>query len=398
MLARCLILIACCFIFFCPGFVLAADSSVYFLSLADIHFSPFVACYSVKERPCPLIQRLRSAPASQWPVILSVDDTGEPRYRQDTNFILLQKNLEGAKDAAAKNHVDFVLVLGDTVGHDFRYYYKKYSQDKSQEGYRDFVRKTLDFVNLELSAAFPNTSIFMVVGNNDTYSSNYQSVPGGEFFNQTGALWSSLVKSARDRVVMRSEFPAGGYYAVDVPGHPELRLIVLNSVLFSVKSIGRGSERAAGVQLNWLRQQLQQAKNQNQKVLIALHIPPVLDVYATRHWRLFTLLEFWRPEYIARFKTELAAFYPEIIGVFSGHLHYDWSQTLLLGGRQDVPVISVPSVSPIYGNDPGFKVYHYSAADDRIDDFYTYTYPVRGRGTWSIEHAYNLWHRQAPAR
>lgn len=383
--------------FILSGRLFAADGSVNFLALADIHFDPFTACYAVKERPCPLVQRLRTAPVYRWQDILSVDDTGEPQYRQDTNFVLLQRNLAEAKNAAVNKKVDFVLVLGDTIGHDFRYYYKKYAQDKSQEGYRDFVRKTLEYVNMQLTKTFPATNIFMVVGNNDTYSRNYQTVPGGDFLDQTGALWSSLIKSARDRAIMRSEFTAGGYYAVDVPSQDDMRLIVLNSVLFSVKSVGRGSEGAASAQLNWLHQQLQQAKSKNQKVLIAMHIPPALDIYATRNWRLFTLLEFWRPEYISRFKTELAAFYPQIIAIFTGHLHYDWTQKLIVDSYQDIPVVTVPAVSPIFGNDPGFKVYHYSAADNHIDDFYTYTYPVKGRGTWSIEHAYNLWRHQMPA-
>lgn len=388
----------CVVILLCSGLAGASESSVYFLSMSDIHFDPYAGCYDVRQTPCPLMQRLRSAPAHQWRLILSAADTAEPRYRRDTNYILLQKNLQEAKAAAAKNQADFVLVLGDTVGHDFRRYYKKYSLDKSQDGYRDFVRKTLEFMNYELAAAFPDKDVFMVVGNNDTYSRNYQSVPGGEFFQQTGALWSTLIKSAGPRTAMRQDFSTAGYYAVNIPGHPDLRLIVMNSVLFSLKSTGSGSQRAAMLQLNWLQQQLRQAKSQQQKVLIALHIPPGLDVYATRRWRLFTFLEFWRPEFIERFKKELGDYYPQIIAVISGHLHYDWTQTVMLSGRRDVPMITVPSVSPIFGNDPGFKIYHYLPSSGRIDDFDTYTYPVKGRGTWSIEHAYNLWLRPELAR
>src|SRR3990167_4538898 len=186
-LASCLLLIVCSLVSFCPRVSFAADGSFYFLALSDIHFDPYSVCYETRQKPCPLVQRLRAAPANQWRVILSAADTGEPRYRRDTNFILLQKNLQEAKSAAVKHDADFVLVLGDTVGHDFRQHYKKYSQDKSQDGYRDFVRKTLEFMNYELAATFKDMDIFMVTGNNDTYSRNYQSVPGGDFFQQTGA-------------------------------------------------------------------------------------------------------------------------------------------------------------------------------------------------------------------
>ena len=101
-------------------------------------------------------------------------------------------------------------------------------------------------------------------------------------------------------------------------------------------------------------------------------------------------MEFWRPELLARFKSELSPYAPQIIGIFSGHLHYDWTQTLILDHHQDVPVVMVPAISPIFGSDSAFKVFHYSAADDRVDDIYTYVYPVKGDGVWSVEHVYNL--------
>jgi hypothetical protein len=245
-------------------------------------------------------------------------------------------------------------------------------------------------VNLEIAAAFPDLNVFMVVGNDDTYSRNYQSIPGGDFFGQTGSLWSSLVKNNQDRAQMRSAFAAGGYYAVDVPHDPGLRLLVLNSVLFSTRSVSAASDQAAIAQLDWLQKQLQQAASRHQKILIALHIPPALDVYATKRWRLFTFLNFWKPQFLQRFKQELAQYHSQIIGIISGHLHYDWEQTLMVGDHHDIPVVSISSVSPIFGNDPGFKIYEYSAADGRLEEYDAYSYPMTGRGTWSVEHAYRL--------
>jgi sphingomyelin phosphodiesterase acid-like 3 len=370
-----------------PRILFAAEAGTTFLTLADIHFDPFTACYHLGSQPCPLIQKLSAAPASQWMTILSAADTSEPRYRRDTNTVLLQNTLREAKQVVAVNHPDFILVLGDSVGHEYPYYYKQYARDKSRSGYQNFVHKTLEFLNLELASAFPGISIIMVTGNNDTYSKNYQSIPGGAFFQQTGALWSTLVHDPASRTALRTDFSAGGYYALDMPHHPELRLIVLNSVLFSVKSSGRDSGLAATAQFDWLHQQLQYAKDHHQKIMIALHIPPSVDVYAMRHWHLFTFLQLWRPEFAARFKSELALFYPQLLAVFSGHLHYDWSEMLGVGDHQDIPVISVASVSPVFGNDPSFRLYHYRTAEGGGYAFYTYTYPLRGDGSWMIDHA-----------
>jgi sphingomyelin phosphodiesterase acid-like 3 len=174
---------------------------------------------------------------------------------------------------------------------------------------------------------------------------------------------------------------------VNVPEHPDVRLVVLNSVLFSTKSLSSQSQRAANAQLDWLQQQLQQAVNQKQKILIALHIPETVDVYATHFFRLFTFQEFWKTEFVGRFNSEIAAFAPSIIGIFSGHLHYDWMQKLAVDKHHSLPVITVPSISPVYGNDPAFKLYHF--ADDRIDNYTTYTYSIKS-DSWSVTHSDRL--------
>lgn len=367
-----------------------AAESFNFLALSDIHFDPFATCYSAEQRPCPMIEKLISAPISQWRTILAAEDTAKPEFLVDTNYVLLEKSLEKAHAAAMQSHPDFVLVLGDFLGHDFRHHYRKYYQryaaNQSMQAYQKFVGKTFEFLNQELTAAFPGTNIFMVVGNNDTYSRNYQSVPGGSFFRDTGGLWSALIVNAGDRSAMRRDFSAGGYYAVNVPAHPGLRLIVLNSVLFSTRSVGRESAQAASAELEWLQQQLQQASDKKQKVLIALHIPQSVDVYATHFLRLFTFQEFWAPEFSERFNHALAAYPATIVGVFSGHLHYDWMQTLALSDHFTLPVITVPSISPVYGNDPAFKVYHFGA-NDRIENYDTYVYPIHGSGDWTVTRA-----------
>ena len=59
-----------------------------------------------------------------------------------------------------------------------------------------------------------------------------------------------------------------------------------------------------------------------------------------------------------------------------------------------IPVIGVPSISPIFGSDPSFKIYHYALDDAHIDDYYTFYYPVSGTGTWGVEHAYNFFFKE----
>ena len=366
-------------------------NSLYFLS---IHFDPFITCEKQKKRPCKLIQRLRAAPVSKWSDILAQDAGGEPEYHHDSNYKLLRANLDAAKHAASEYPLSFVLVLGDTLGHNYRLFYRSYSGDKSKAGFEAFTRKTLEFVNNEFKKAFPDTSVFMVVGNNDTYSRNYQSLSGGAFFNDAANLWSQLILDPKSRSAMRRNFSDAGYYAVDAPGYPELRIIALNSVVFSKRSVWKNGKAAATRQLNWLSRELERARQRKQKVIIAMHIPTAVEVYATLRWHWFTLTQFWRDNYLKRFKQELSEFYPEVSAILTGHLHYDWNQSLTVGSHMAIPVIGVPSISPIFGSDPSFKIYHYALDDAHIDDYYTFYYPVSGTGTWGVEHAYNFFFKE----
>ena len=180
---------------------------------------------------------------------------------------------------------------------------------------------------------------------------------------------------------MKSEFDKGGYYAVTIPDQPNLRLIVLNTTLFSTIGAGKGIRQAANEQLNWLHKELEFARVKHQRVFIAMHIPPVVDVYALLRIRLFTLVQLWKPRYIQRFQAELKQFAPQIAGMFSGHLHSDWYQILTFDNSNEFPFTGTTSISPIFNNNPGFKVYSYSA-NLELDNFITYYYSLRDKQSW----------------
>lgn len=365
--------------FFCAS-ALAAGETRFFLTIADIHFDPFIGC---GRSACPLVNQLKQASIQQWPALFKANDKKISRYGQDSDYLLLHSALAAAKEKAAAQPIQFVLVLGDSIGHDYRRDYRHYTGDRSRAGYEAFVRKTLDFLNAELAKTFPNTDVYMVTGNNDSFSGNYVSDPNGAFYHSIGTLWSTLIKEPSVRAAMRAEFAAAGYYAVTVPNQPNLRLIVLNTVLFSYKARGKYVTQAAEQELNWLSQQLQLAKKNHQKALIALHIPPGVDLYATLRLKLFTLVELWRPAYMQRFREELTANAANLVGVFAGHLHSDWFQILILDNHE-IPVTGTPSISPIFGNNPGFKLYAYTPDTLTIKKYDTYYYPLNEMQPWQV--------------
>lgn len=347
---------------------------LYFLTLADIHFDPFIACYASEKRPCPLIKKLSQASANEWPAILKNDQsqTLPAQYKQDTSYVLLMNLLSKASEEARIKQVDFVVVLGDFFGHHYYKFYKKYSEDKTLSGYQSFAKKSLLFLMQALKEAFPDNNIYAVVGNNDTYRHNYAVQSNGKFFHEASMIFSTGINNKLARDEMQKTFNQSGFYALDLGAPSHLRLIVLNSVLFSTKARGNDLRYFADQQLIWLDRELKHAKNKHQKVLIAMHIPPTVDVYATANVRLFTFMTLWQRAYIEKFQQILKAHSAQIAAVLTGHVHYDFMQVMNLDATHDVLITGTPSVSPIFGNQPGFNVYGYDLGTQQINSHEAY--------------------------
>lgn len=355
-------------------------NTAYFLALSDIHFDPFTHCPKIK--PCPLIVKLQRAPANQWAALLAQYDIQAPRYRLNSNYSLLTSALTASKRVALAKQAKFVLVLGDFLGHKYRHYYRIYSGDKTATGYISFVRKTLSFLTGEFARAFPAIDVYSVVGNNDSYQGDYVIRPEGEFFKDAAFFWSSLIKTPANRLAMRAQFRKAGYYSLSIPSDANLRLIVLNSTFFSYKAKGKDIDKFANEQLNWLHAQLKLAKEKNQTVFIAMHIPISIDIFTSAQFKLFTLFEFWKKNYRQRFRNDMQQFAPHIAGVFTGHLHSDWLHVLTFPQAEKVTWTGIPSISPIFGNQPAFKIYTYSLKPLQLQNNTTYYYRLNTNRTW----------------
>lgn len=363
---------------------LAQASSTKFLSIADLHFDPFTTCTA---SPCPIIEELENAPADQWHAILEVNDSKPPQYKQDSNFVLLQSSLNEFKQLAASEQPQFILELGDLLAHKFQDKYKNYSAIKTDAGYKIFVEKTMEFLTNEIAKTFPTIDVYMSVGNNDSYLGDYVSDPDGPFFKDMAALWSGLIKDKNNKAIMKQEFSSAGYYALDMPQQSILRLIVLNTNYFAPKSVAPAD--AAAKELSWFEQELANANANHQQVLIALHIPAGVDTFASLNQQPFKIIEFWQPQYSARFEDDLRQYSTSIMGIFAGHLHGEWFQLPNNDSVKKVPVSFTPSISPVNGNNPAFKIYRYDSSSLQLQDFVTYFYAINTTQSWNKEYDFN---------
>jgi sphingomyelin phosphodiesterase acid-like 3 len=353
-----------------------------FITVADLHFDPFTSCSTMT--PCPIIVALENTPSSQWKAILKVLDTKAPQYQQDTNFTLLETALAGFKKINAEQHAQFVIVLGDMLGHKFQDKYKKYSLNKTDPGYAEFVKKTLEFLNAELAATFPTTAVYMVVGNNDSYAGDYVSDPLGAFFSDTAKQWSGLIQDKDLARQMSLAFSNAGYYAVTPQSG--LRLIVLNSNLFSAKAIA--PETAGDDEFNWFEQQLATAHDNHERTLLIMHIPAGIDVFASLAHQPVTLTEFWRDAYTERFKRDLMTYADDFMGVLTAHIHSDALQLIAVGQNKKIFFSSTASISPVNGNNPGFKIFSYNTDSRVLENFVNYYLPLATL-SWQQEYDFN---------
>jgi sphingomyelin phosphodiesterase acid-like 3 len=365
-----------------------------FVALSDIHFDPFYDPV--------LVPALLRSDTSQWERIFQGSTVkGLGAYGQDTSFPLLASTLAAAARFAP--HPDFALIPGDFLGHNFQKLFAQFSPGAGSAALARFEQQTMRFVTGMIRRSFPRAPLIMALGNNDADCGDYELEPGGPFLAGLAKPWQPLLgaRAAAAGKAFRQTFTAGGYYSLPHPTVPHLRMIVLNTVFFSPKYTN-GCGGAAGQpggpgarELRWLRRALEAAARRGDRVWLVDHIPPGIDAYAT----LSALqaqgatgacagapVSLWRADALASFRAVLAKFPGLVTASFSGHTHMDEFRLPEGGGFIRV----IPSVSPIFGNNPSFAVYFYAQATGTLADAQTYVLDLKPQGggepQWALEY------------
>ncbi|MDX1900891.1 MAG: hypothetical protein SFW66_02675 [Gammaproteobacteria bacterium] len=345
-----------------------------FLSIADIHFDPFASCH-FSIRACKLLTQLRAADPDQWQKIFEQQSVPPQTFGKDSNYRLFKTMLSKLATFNQNDRPAFAIAIGDFLVHDFHRKYIVYSHDISSAGYQLFVKKTLAFVTYELHQALPNISIYPALGNNDSDSGDYRVIPQGTFLRETAKTWKNLILDPSERHAFRQSFPNAGYYSV-IP-QPFLRIIVLNSILFSTKAAHSTSMSiAADQELAWLLQELTAAKNNAQHVILVFHIPPGIDVYSFFKNPWGKPATFWQKKYADLFTAEVKPFAANIDAIFPAHIHRIIPQLMPIQKIGNIPVYFTPAISPVFGNSPGFRIFVYDASSFKPTRVIKISYPL----------------------
>eukprot|EP00804_Cyclotella_cryptica_P030672 CCRYP_009123-RA/>CCRYP_009123-RA protein AED:0.00 eAED:0.00 QI:465/-1/1/1/-1/1/1/159/464 len=235
-----------------------------------------------------------------------------------------------------------------------------------------------------LNEYFPETQIIVSVGNNDVVPDYYlelkeESTPLGnlslsvEDAGMLGVLYSALsnehtstTKRGRGLLTQADEwtFLRGGYYS-RMLHNGNLIVLSLNTVLYaSYFGPDPTNEFDPGKQFLWMRKMMEYSRERQCQVIIIGHVPPTLGSY--RH------NQFWKDEYVQLYYSLIEEYDDVVIAQLFGHLHSD---EFRVGGKTvasmnteaktqmipfvNSPLLLGPSVTPIHGNYPAFRLVKY---------------------------------------
>ena len=245
---------------------------------------------------------------------------------------------------------DLILWTGDNPPHDL-WNQTKASQMNATQSMTDLVRAT-----------FPNTPVFPLIGNHDSYAANLFYRPTfGWMTDDLADMWSTWL-DAGALETMRY----GGYYTMLV--RPGLRVVAINTqygyqenFYFLLNDADPGEQNA------WLDAVLSAARLTKERVILIGHVPPGHIDAIPWYGRTYTALA--------------EKFADVLIGQFFGHVHRDQFEVVRASddGFEGDPVGVVhisPSVTTFTNQNPAYRVYHaeYDAADGgyRVVDYDQY--------------------------
>lgn len=320
------------------------------LHLTDTHLDPDYAEGTVSNCNEPLCCRNDSTegipdviPSGKWGAYAKCDS---PK-------ILIDNMLKHINEQHPD--IDFILWTGDLPPHDIW----RQTKESNLAIIKETTRQMLEH--------FPTTPIFPAVG-------NHESIPAGTFappwveednstswlFNELANHWKRWLPEYSTTTVLR-----GAFYSVLL--RPKLRLISMNTNYCHTYNwwlLVNSTDPAK--ELQWLINELQQAENEQERVLLIGHIPPgvhdCLKVWSENFYRI-----------VGRYEST-------IIAQFYGHTHADEFQMFYDPDDLSRPVNIAylgPSVTTFENHNPAYRIYYIDG------DYADSTGAVLDHETWS---------------
>jgi hypothetical protein len=329
------------------------------LLVSDVHFTPFAGATK------SLVGRLQRAPVRRWRTLLARTGRAPSRYGQDTNAALLNSSLAAMRRAVGRPPV--VLVGGDLLAHEFFQTYAKLVTHPNRRGYRTFVGKTMAYLASRFDQTFPRAQFVLTLGNNDSYCGDYRGAPDSSFLADTARAWRPLVDRDGGAPGFVRSFSQLGSYVARLP-RPHLSVVSVDDIFWTAgykNACGSATAHPGAAEARWLGATMRRLPA-GQRALILTHVPPGIDVYAT-------LQGSGAPVPLLTSQGQKALLDAldagHVAALVFGHLHMSTYRV-----DRGAPMLGMPSISPIDGNNPAFL----TATIDRDGEITDYTAHVLG--------------------
>lgn len=305
----------------------------------------------------------------QWFVVSDVhlnpfDRDPDPSwYHTDSNWPLLRSTLSEMQ--RIDPHPGVVFITGDFLAHQWS---DKVHAANSALSPGAAAQQTMRRIASAFDRAFPNAQFIIVLGNNDDPCGDYRTSPGTAYLAQLAKIWAPLVNRRGAAPHFVRDFSNMGAYTAQLPlrGLQAIAMDdVYGSILYSSCKHSAGDPPRA--QLQWLARSLQSAPAGSRSVVV-MHIPPGVDPASTLLAHRFLIVPYLRADWQADLLSTLAQYRENIAFAIAGHQHRNAFRL-----PSGVPMLIAQSVSPIYGNNPGFLLLQVSS-DATLHDYRQYAY------------------------
>jgi sphingomyelin phosphodiesterase acid-like 3 len=334
--------------------------------------------------------------------------TGSTQYGEDAKIDIWKKFLaKGDSLLAAPNAPAFIVYTGDLPAH----YGKEYLDPNNRATHNAEIADVL--TGLRDLATRHNKPLFYLPGNNDAVAGDYFPFSYGtnntpftlinETQNPYPAPNTKAVAGTPPCIISQPDTSMCYYAANPVKG---IRLIALNTVVYTNTFFKNAQSQGldsfaydkADAQIKWLGTQLKEAKSLNEKVYIAMHIPPGLDIYSGNSTWTDTKTANQEMTYTNQFLSLVNAYKDNCIeAILYGHTHMDELRLLYNKTADTVATVAIscPGISSLWKNNPGFKTVIYDATTKALLDFTTHyttlpnTSSSWGNNSYSYSKAFN---------
>lgn len=332
-----------------------------FLLLTDIHYDPYFG-----------------TPQG----FVCTQPTTLPQFGCDSPLELVQHSISEA--ARLHPNPDFILIAGDSVRHD------GHAMPSPMQDIGNIIDVVLNLTDNYFpmaqtthgSPTDPHLRLVSTFGNNDVFE-DYVLPITSTFQNNTYLDFIAQHWSSRLSLEELTDVKKGGFYEREVADG--LVILSLNTVVYSVYHCNYGPPQLCTSpddgdpfgQFTWLESKLQAARLNENKVYLLGHIPPIIGSYSHN--------PMWRSNFVDSFLSIVSSYEDVIVTMLFGHVHSDEFRTASSSQfNLSVPILMSSAVTPIYANNPSFKVFRYDKESKILLDSTMYSAPLaEAYGNWT---------------